>query len=1067
MDHKERYEDLLSTIKTMRSEIESLRGGSSHTDGVDKSLSFKAFHATSQLMAISNFESGIYEDVNEAFLKSLGYSRDEVVGKTSQDIKLFAEIVQSDKFIKMLKKFKRVQDVEVTLRSKTGDEKQFLLSADTLFLGDKTYLLTYYQAMEGNIAISSISERNNVVREVFDTISNYIALFKPYNNRFIISDFNFKASEVEFLDKKDLVGKFLDETPLARRSKLIEILNHVNITRDPHKLAVSPEGDDKDGFYTAFLLSSGEIVTYWEPGQLDRVKEKDYIKQGLIFERFGDILPIMIFELNLEGKVVYGNERGLRHFGYAPEDVEKGVNIRDIFKEDLKKVVANLSTLKDPYQSIQNEYNAYKKNGEKIPISTYTFANFQNDVISGYRGIVIDNRKQKKYEEDIKKEKAFLEQFIDSTPEAIAISDLGGKIIRINREFTRLFGYTHSEAIGKTINELVVPDDRLEEARAIDDSALVTQQELMHTERSDKWGKRIHVNLIASTITINDEPVASVGIYRDIAAQRKTHLLQETLFNISAQALKMSKIVDFYPVIVKEVSKIWDTNNFFIALYHKDKDTLSLPVFSDEKDHFEEIPAKKTITSWVIREGRSVLLKSADVRKLEELGEIELVGTSSKVWLGVPLRVEDEIIGIMCLQDYSDEDRFTDEDLNGLEFIANQIAIGIQKRNMLDDLVQARKKAEEAADAKHQFMSTMSHEIRTPLNEVIGITNLLMQGSPREDQMDFLKTLRFSANHLLTLVNDVLDYSKMESGNLVFEKTQFSLHDFLDDILRSYSYKSQNKKIEFLIERDKSLPEEIVGDPLRLNQILSNLLSNAMKFTDAGGVYLKVEEIGRTGNLSTVKFSVRDTGIGIPEEMHSKIFESYTQAAIDTTRRFGGTGLGLAICKKLIGLMGSKIDLVSSPGKGSVFSFNLTYEIGKEFKRKSEEDEKYDSLRGKKILVAEDNKVNFFVANKFLQGWGVDVTHAENGLIALEMIGKNKFDLVLMDLHMPVMDGIEASQIIRNSENSEIRDIPIIALTAAIMSDSKDRIQNIQINDYVLKPFKPKDLYDKIVKHVK
>ena len=172
--------------------------------------------------------------------------------------------------------------------------------------------------------------------EVFDTISNYIALFKPINNRFLISDFNFKASEVEFLEKKEIVGKFLDETPLARRTKLIEILTHVNITHDPHKLAVSTEGDDKEGFYTAFLLSSGEIVTYWEPGNFDRIKEKDFIKQGLIFERFGDILPIMIFELNLEGKVVYGNERGLKHFGYATEDVEKGVYIQDIFKEDLK-----------------------------------------------------------------------------------------------------------------------------------------------------------------------------------------------------------------------------------------------------------------------------------------------------------------------------------------------------------------------------------------------------------------------------------------------------------------------------------------------------------------------------------------------------------------------------------------------------------------------------------------------------------------------------------------------------------------------------------------------------------
>jgi PAS domain S-box-containing protein len=1066
MDHTERYEELLDTIRILRTEIDSLRKGTAPSTGTDKALLVRAFHSTSQLMAISNMETGVYEDVNEAFLKSLGYKREDIIGKTSQEIRLFADIVQSDKFIKILKKFKRVQDVTVTLRAKEGQEKKFLFSADTLFLENKTFLLTYYQEIDGAVNEEVPDKRDTITREVFDTISNYIALFKPDLNRFKISDFNFKAADIEFIDKKDLIGRYLDETPLARRTKLIEILNHVNITREPTKLAVSPKGNDEEGYYTAFLLSSGEIVVTWEPGFHNRIKERDYIKQGLVFERFANMLPMMIFELNLEGRVVYANEQGLEHFGYPAEDIDKGVYLKDVFREDFKQVVSNLSVLKSPKQSLHNEYIAYRKDGGKIPISTHSFAIFQDGILIGYRGVVIDIRKQKSYEEQIKKEKAFLEQFIDSTPEAIVISDLGGKIIRINREFTRLFGFTTEEAIGKLINDLVVPSDLADEATLIDRLALESQQELPHTERNDKWGRRIHVNLITSTVVFGDEAVASVGIYRDISAIRKTQLLQETLFNISTQALRMTELSVFYPIIVKEISNIWDTNNFFIALYHKDKDTLTLPVFSDEKDHFEEIPAKKTITSWVIRQGRPTILKSDDIISLEQSGEVELVGTPSMVWLGVPLIVEDEIIGVMCLQDYHDENKFTNEDLNGLEFIANQIAIAIQRRTMLDDIVLARRKAEEAALAKQQFMSTMSHEIRTPLNEVIGITNLLLQGKPRDDQMDFLKTLRFSTNHLLTLVNDVLDYNKMESGHLVFERTPFSLRDFLDDLLRSYSYKAQDKKIIFEIERDASLPEEIIGDPIRLNQILSNLLSNAMKFTSAGGVTLKVEEINRIEKNTTLRFSVKDTGIGIAQDMHERIFESYTQAAEDTTRRFGGTGLGLAICKKLVGLMGSQIELISAPGEGSLFRFSLNYEIGQQSDRKSESDEKYDRLRGKKILIAEDNKINFFVANKFLQSWAVEVSHAENGLIAIEMLGKGNFDLVLMDLHMPVMDGIEASQIIRSSENERIRNIPIIALTAAIMSESQDRIKDIHINDYVLKPFKPKDLYDKIVKHI-
>jgi PAS domain S-box-containing protein len=667
-----------------------------------------------------------------------------------------------------------------------------------------------------------------------------------------------------------------------------------------------------------------------------------------------------------------------------------------------------------------------------------------------------------------KREKAFLEHLIDSTPEAIAISDATGRITMINKEFTNLFGYTHEEAVNKHINDLVVPKDLLEEALSID--ILVTHQKVKRqTVRKDKYGTRIHVSLIATSITINYKPVAFLGIYRDITAEKKSQLLQDILFNISTAALKEIDIKGIYPTIVKELNKIWDTNNFFIALYDKNSETFSLPFFADEKDSFCEIPAQKTITGWVIKNNKSVLLKTNDLKELEDAGEIDLVGTPCKVWMGVPLKVENETIGVMCLQDYHEENKFSQDDLNVMDFIANQIAIAIQRRSMLENLIQARQKAEEAAHSKQQFMSTMSHEIRTPLNEVIGITNLLLQGNPRPDQMDFIKTLRFSGNHLLTLVNDVLDYNKMESGKLVFEQTQFNLNDFLDEILRSYSFRSKAKQLTFNIIKDINLPDEVIGDPIRLNQILSNLLSNALKFTKQGGITVTVKRINQADNQSKIEFSVNDTGIGIPKEKHSEIFESFTQAASDTTRFYGGTGLGLAICKTLIDLQGGSMSLESEPDKGSTFRFVLSFgTTQKSIKEQTAEPpETFNGLEGKRILVAEDNKINFFVASKFLTGWGITVTHAENGQIALDLLEKEYFDLILMDLHMPVLDGIEASRIIRHSENTKIRNIPIIALTAAIMSESHDKIDDLKINDYVLKPFKPHDLFERILKHIR
>jgi CheY-like chemotaxis protein len=363
----------------------------------------------------------------------------------------------------------------------------------------------------------------------------------------------------------------------------------------------------------------------------------------------------------------------------------------------------------------------------------------------------------------------------------------------------------------------------------------------------------------------------------------------------------------------------------------------------------------------------------------------------------------------------------------------------------------------------------MSHEIRTLLNEVIGITNLLLQGNPREDQMDFIKTLRFSGNHLLTLVNDVLDYNKMESGKIVFEQARFNLNDFLNDIIRTYSFRSRSKSLEFDIVKENELPSEVTGDSIRLNQILSNLLSNALKFTQKGSIHVILREVERSNNISRIEFLVRDTGIGIPGDKHEVIFDSFSQASPDTTRHYGGTGLGLAICKKLVELQGGKIYVESEPGKGSTFRFSLSFGIpeGADKVPANEASESYSGLEGKRILIAEDNKINFFVANKFLTGWGVNVTHAENGKIALEILEKENFDLVIMDLHMPVMDGIEATRVIRRSDDPRINTIPVVALTAAIMSESHDKIDDLVINDYVLKPFKPRDLFEKILKNIK
>jgi PAS domain S-box-containing protein len=1069
MDYKESYIELLETNKKLEKELEKLRSGSHEKSEIIRETVFRIFNSASYLMAISNLDTGQYIDVNDTFSKILGYSKDEIIGRTCDDIQIFSDFEEGNKYLKLISRLKSIKGYPIILKTKKGEKRSYLFSADTVQLENEGYLLTVFSETD-TVKDRKVKDiHGSLLEEIFETISSYLALFSVDNdNRFYIIDLNKKVEEIESVRKKDVIGKYIEETPLANRTKLIELLSLLHLTGDAHKLPASPNGDDSEGYYMGFLLTSGNFVITWEPGSHQKNKD-DQNKLGIVFEKFADLLPEMVYEVDLSGKIVYANKQGLSFFGYSKQDLETGINIAEMFPDKYKDMIDNLKALTSPGQISSNEYFARKKDGTLVPIVTHSFALFFNDKIIGYRGVVTDISKQKDYENQIKREKAFLEHLYNSTPVAIVITNPSGIISMINREFTNLFGYPFEEAVNKNINDLVVPDDLKEEAKKIDHLASLNQKEVRQTIRKNKNGNKIHVTLVATAIVINDEIVANLGIYRDITAERKNQLLQEILFNISTAALKQYDIKEIYPIIVAELSKIWDTNNFFIALYDKTTETLSLPFFADEKDNFYEIPTKKTITGWVIKNNKSVLLKGNDLKQLDESGDIDLVGTPCKVWMGVPLKVESETIGVMCLQDYYNEDKFTPDDLYIMDFIANQIAIALQRRMMLDNIIMARQKAEDAAQSKQLFMSTMSHEIRTPLNEVIGITNLLLQGGPREDQMDYIKALKFSGNHLLTLVNDVLDYNKMESGKIVFEQTQFNLSDFLDEIMRSYSFRSKAKNLSFEIMKASNLPTEVIGDPIRLNQILSNLLSNALKFTVHGSIKVIVKELSRSVNQSKMEFTVIDTGIGIPKDKHFFIFDSFTQASPDTTRHFGGTGLGLAICKKLIELQGGKISVESEPDRGSTFRFVISFGISEKGVQPpvAEIPESFTGLEGKKILVAEDNKINFFVANKFLIGWGISVTHAENGQIALDILSKEDFDLILMDLHMPVMDGIEATRIIRKSDNPRIQNIPIVALTAAIMSESHDKIEDLKINDYVLKPFKPHDLFVRILKHIR
>lgn len=404
-------------------------------------------------------------------------------------------------------------------------------------------------------------------------------------------------------------------------------------------------------------------------------------------------------------------------------------------------------------------------------------------------------------------------------------------------------------------------------------------------------------------------------------------------------------------------------------------------------------------------------------------------------------------------------------------YLEREIASRTQKLlEREQDLLKAKEEAEKSSHAKAEFLSIMSHEIRTPMNAVVNLTNFLLEDSPAVRQVENLNILKFSANNLLAIINDVLDFNKIESGKVDFEAIDFDLLHLLDSIRYSMAVNARKKNIGFFLEADLNLSTMLVGDPNRLTQILNNLISNAIKFTDSGWVKLHLTLVEETKDSVNLKFAIRDTGIGISEEEKLYIFNMFTQAASDTTRKYGGTGLGLAITRRLLQLQKSEIELESTVGEGSIFSFVLNFGKGSTLEKSHAaglpaQHDKRD-LTGKHILVVEDNTVNVLVVKRFLQKWGVEFAHAADGVEALKKVANFSFDLILMDIHMPNMDGYEAAKAIRGKDDAHYQNIPIIALTASALMDNRERVYEAGMNDIVVKPFKPAELYRILTQYI-
>ncbi len=608
-----------------------------------------------------------------------------------------------------------------------------------------------------------------------------------------------------------------------------------------------------------------------------------------------------------------------------------------------------------------------------------------------------------------------------------------GNFQLVNPALTRILGFSESELLLMKSMDVLQVKGEISAAQSHDGAETTS---LLHgafealaqcKDGSERW-----VRISSSPLVADGEAAQSlIQVVEDIHARKEAEIALQQSEAFLKQAQETAKL-GYWSVQIPEYKISWSEQTFRIY----------------------ELPGPEAPT---VEESFSFFDQPSQAKMTEGFLECLQFGTPYDITLRIHTRLGDKWIRIIG------HPQWEGDQIVRVFGITQDIT---EQYEVEQSLILAKEKAEQATLAKAQFLSTMSHEIRTPLHAVVGTTNLMLASDPRPDQIKLLKTLKFSANNLFSIVNYILDFSKIESGNIHLENLEFELAPYLTSIYEAHLPLASQKGIDLQLVLGPGLPSHVKGDATRLSQVLNNLINNAIKFTEAGFVRMEVqrqpcEDVG----ISRIHFSVTDSGIGMSAEQQDFVFDAFRQADSSTTRKYGGTGLGLSITRNLVQIMGGKIGVESEWGKGSLFFFALDFVLPQAPQGNAAEPRPKAlplDLQGARVLIVEDNEINALIALHQLSLWNTQTTHVKDGSEALEIYQPGKFDLILMDLHMPNLNGDEAARAIRQLD----QEIPIIVLTASTRYESEAAFQHSGFSDYVGKPFDPQDLYTKIQKQL-